>query len=113
MIVVGSVLIPRNQRKKTEINPSHGYRVFSKNASKCTIHAHLIAIVTVTRIHMEYPIPMALLKIQIPKMPLNINKCNSKQNVVDTKLFSVAIGYLIQILILHYIVHIIGDNIFN
>ena len=50
MIVIRSVLIPRNQRKKTELNPSHGYRVFSKNAPKCTNHAHLVHLRTLSLI---------------------------------------------------------------
>ena len=34
-------LIPRNQRKKIEFNPSYGYGVFSKNAPKCAMRAYL------------------------------------------------------------------------
>ena len=33
-----TALVPRNQRKKTEFNPSYGCGAMSKNASKC-VHA--------------------------------------------------------------------------
>ena len=54
----GTALVPRNQRKKPEFNPSYGCGAMSKNASKCA-HAcafgafpHIVAhcSVTVTRI---------------------------------------------------------------
>ena len=42
MVVNRSALVPRTQRKKLELNPSYSYGARSKNASKCTMRAHLV-----------------------------------------------------------------------
>ena len=42
MVVKRSALVSRTQRKKLEFNPSYGYGAMSKNASKCTMLAHLV-----------------------------------------------------------------------
>ena len=42
MVVNRSALVPRNQRKKLEFNPSYGYGAMSNNVRKCTKCARIV-----------------------------------------------------------------------